>query len=56
MQSANTNPRRREQNPAPAEGDGGLFSHPRGVCVKTAIGDPPPPTACLFRFPTREHN
>lgn len=27
----------------------------RGVCVKTALGDPPPPTACLFRFPTREH-
>jgi phenylpropionate dioxygenase-like ring-hydroxylating dioxygenase large terminal subunit len=25
-----------------------------GVCVKTGIGDPPPPGACLFRFPTAE--
>jgi nitrite reductase/ring-hydroxylating ferredoxin subunit len=25
-----------------------------GRCVKTAIGDPPPRTACLFRFPTQE--
>lgn len=25
-----------------------------GRCVKTAIGDPPPPSACLFRFPTVE--
>lgn len=26
----------------------------RGVCVKTGIGDPPPPGACLFHFPTAE--
>jgi nitrite reductase/ring-hydroxylating ferredoxin subunit len=25
-----------------------------GKCVKTGIGDPPPPRACLFRFPTCE--
>jgi nitrite reductase/ring-hydroxylating ferredoxin subunit len=25
-----------------------------GRCVRTAAGDPPPPTARLFRFPTRE--
>lgn len=25
-----------------------------GVCVKTGIGDPPPPAACLFKFPTVE--
>ncbi len=25
-----------------------------GVCVKTGIGDPPPPGACLFKFPTAE--
>ena len=25
-----------------------------GICVKTGIGDPPPPTACLFKFPTVE--
>lgn len=25
-----------------------------GKCVKTGIGDPPPPTACLFNFPTLE--
>ncbi|MBI3797140.1 MAG: Rieske 2Fe-2S domain-containing protein [Deltaproteobacteria bacterium] len=25
-----------------------------GVCVKTGIGDPPPPSACLFKFPTAE--
>lgn len=25
-----------------------------GRCVKTAVGDPPPPTARLFAFPTRE--
>lgn len=25
-----------------------------GRCVKTAVGDPPPPTACLFAFPTAE--
>jgi phenylpropionate dioxygenase-like ring-hydroxylating dioxygenase large terminal subunit len=25
-----------------------------GKCVKTAAGDPPPPTARLFRFPTVE--
>jgi len=35
-----------------------LFHHwqfdPDGVCVKTATGDPPPPGACLFRFPTVE--
>ena len=29
--------------------------NPQGVCVKTAIGDPPPPTARLFKFPTLEH-
>jgi phenylpropionate dioxygenase-like ring-hydroxylating dioxygenase large terminal subunit len=28
---------------------------PQGICVRTAIGDPPPPTARLFKFPTREH-
>ena len=27
----------------------------QGACVRTAIGDPPPPTARLFKFPTREH-
>ena len=27
----------------------------QGGCVRTAIGDPPPPTARLFKFPTREH-
>ena len=26
----------------------------RGVCIKTGIGDPPPPGACLFHFPTAE--
>ena len=25
-----------------------------GTCVKTGIGDKPPPGACLFKFPTRE--
>lgn len=25
-----------------------------GVCVKTGVGDPPPPGACLFKFPTAE--
>lgn len=25
-----------------------------GSCLKTAAGDPPPPGACLFRFPTAE--
>ncbi|WP_428245342.1 Rieske 2Fe-2S domain-containing protein [Ferrovibrio sp.] len=25
-----------------------------GKCVKTGIGDRPPPRACLFKFPTRE--
>ncbi len=25
-----------------------------GVCVATKVGDPPPPAACLFRFPTAE--
>jgi phenylpropionate dioxygenase-like ring-hydroxylating dioxygenase large terminal subunit len=25
-----------------------------GECVKTALGDPPPPGACLFKFPTQE--
>lgn len=25
-----------------------------GVCVKTGIGDPPPRSACLFRFPSQE--
>ena len=25
-----------------------------GVCNKTGIGDPPPPGACLFKFPTAE--
>ncbi len=25
-----------------------------GRCVKTGIGDPPPPTACLYTFPTVE--
>ena len=25
-----------------------------GRCIRTGIGDPPPPTACLFTFPTRE--
>lgn len=25
-----------------------------GRCVRTGIGDPPPPTACLFNFPVRE--
>jgi len=25
-----------------------------GVCVKTGVGDPPPPGACLFQFPTAE--
>src|SRR5262245_18311319 len=23
-----------------------------GACVKTGVGDPPPPGACLFKFPT----
>jgi nitrite reductase/ring-hydroxylating ferredoxin subunit len=27
----------------------------RGVCVRTAIGDPAPSSARLFNFPTREH-
>jgi hypothetical protein len=27
----------------------------QGVCVKTAIGDPPPKMARLFKFPTAEH-
>lgn len=26
----------------------------QGVCIKTGIGDPPPPAACLFKFPTAE--
>ena len=25
-----------------------------GVCVATKVGDPPPPAACLFKFPTCE--
>ncbi|HYA34221.1 MAG TPA: Rieske 2Fe-2S domain-containing protein, partial [Candidatus Binataceae bacterium] len=25
-----------------------------GVCIATKVGDPPPPAACLFRFPTAE--
>ena len=25
-----------------------------GTCLKTGIGDPPPPGACLFKFPTRD--
>ena len=25
-----------------------------GVCVQTGVGDPPPPGACLFKFPTTE--
>ncbi|HVK65278.1 MAG TPA: Rieske 2Fe-2S domain-containing protein [Polyangium sp.] len=25
-----------------------------GTCLKTGAGDPPPPSACLFRFPTVE--
>lgn len=25
-----------------------------GVCIKTGIGDTPPPSACLFKFPTAE--
>jgi phenylpropionate dioxygenase-like ring-hydroxylating dioxygenase large terminal subunit len=25
-----------------------------GVCVATSVGDPPPPAACLFAFPTTE--
>lgn len=25
-----------------------------GMCVKTGVGDPPPPTACLYNFPTQE--
>ena len=25
-----------------------------GVCIKTRVGDPPPPGACLFKFPTIE--
>lgn len=25
-----------------------------GVCVRTGVGDPPPPGACLFTFPTAE--
>ena len=25
-----------------------------GVCTKTRVGDPPPPGACLFKFPTIE--
>jgi phenylpropionate dioxygenase-like ring-hydroxylating dioxygenase large terminal subunit len=25
-----------------------------GVCVRTGVGDPPPPGACLFKFPTVE--
>ncbi|MBN9427534.1 MAG: Rieske 2Fe-2S domain-containing protein [Burkholderiales bacterium] len=25
-----------------------------GACVKTGVGDPPPPAACLFTFPTQE--
>src|SRR5216683_907810 len=25
-----------------------------GVCVATKVGDPPPPSACLFKFPTIE--
>ena len=27
----------------------------QGYCAKTALGDPPPPTARLFAFPTAEH-
>jgi phenylpropionate dioxygenase-like ring-hydroxylating dioxygenase large terminal subunit len=26
----------------------------QGICVKTGAGDPPPPDACLFKFPTVE--
>jgi len=25
-----------------------------GACIKTRVGDPPPPGACLFKFPTAE--
>lgn len=25
-----------------------------GMCVKTGVGDPPPPSACLYNFPTIE--
>jgi len=25
-----------------------------GVCIQTGVGDPPPPAACLFKFPTAE--
>jgi len=25
-----------------------------GLCTKTGVGDPPPPGACLFKFPTAE--
>jgi nitrite reductase/ring-hydroxylating ferredoxin subunit len=25
-----------------------------GVCISTSVGDPPPPSACLFAFPTAE--
>ncbi len=27
-----------------------------GICVKTGVGDPPPPGACLFKFPTAEQH
>ena len=27
-----------------------------GVCVATKVGDPPPPAACLFKFPTCERH
>lgn len=27
-----------------------------GVCIRTGIGDPPPPGACLFTFPTAERH
>jgi nitrite reductase/ring-hydroxylating ferredoxin subunit len=27
-----------------------------GVCVATKVGDPPPPAACLFNFPTAERH
>lgn len=25
-----------------------------GACIQTGVGDPPPPAACLFKFPTAE--
>jgi phenylpropionate dioxygenase-like ring-hydroxylating dioxygenase large terminal subunit len=27
-----------------------------GICVATKVGDPPPPAACLFKFPTCERH